>query len=109
MAIRQAVNLHRQQRFAFNWLNLVTVFHSSLSLLYTTASVSGGSGSGEREGLGLVLDLDLGKAMGDLGLAVELLEAFCRKFSSAEKILGMVKAAMERLRVYTTTSTMSMG
>ncbi|KAL3437490.1 fungal-specific transcription factor domain-containing protein [Aspergillus tetrazonus] len=38
MAIREANNLYRQQRFAFNWLNLMTIFNAALSLIYSTTA-----------------------------------------------------------------------
>lgn len=94
MAIRQATNLHRQSRFAYNWLNLVAVFNSALSLMYTSTA----------HGENLSLILDHTKVIGDLGLAVELLEAFGKKFPSAKKIQGMIRAVMAKLEVYNISS-----
>jgi hypothetical protein len=94
MAIRQAINLHRQHRIAYNWLNLVTVFNSALSLMYTATA--------QREQLSLVWDSS--KAADDLGLAVELLEAFGKKFPSAKKIQNMVQAVSDNLKVYNMTA-----
>jgi hypothetical protein len=94
MAIRQAINLHRQHRIAYNWLNLVTVFNSALSLMYTATA--------QREQLSLVWDNS--KAADDLGLAVELLEAFGKKFPSAKKIQNMVQAVSDNLKVYNMTA-----
>lgn len=87
MAIRQAINLHRQRRFAYNWLNLVAVFNSALSLMYTS--------TGHAENL--CPTLDRGRAIDDLRLALELLEAFAMKFPSAKKIQGMIRAALSTI------------
>ena len=94
MAIRQAINLHRQHRIAYNWLNLVTVFNSALSLMYTATA--------QREQLSLVWDNS--KAADDLELALELLEAFGKKFPSAKKIQNMVQAVSDNLKVYNMTA-----
>lgn len=92
MAIRQAINLHRQRRFAYNWLNLLAVFNSALSLMYTsTAHIDNPI-------------LDHYKAMDELGLAVELLEVFDMKFPSAKKIQGMIQAASAKLKANTISS-----
>ncbi|KAJ5688860.1 hypothetical protein N7462_003252 [Penicillium macrosclerotiorum] len=90
MAIRQAINLHRQRRFAFNWLNLVAVFNSILSLMYSSTA--------NMENHSLVLDHT--RAMNDFELAVELLEAFRRKFPSAKKIQGMVQRVSVKLKLH---------
>lgn len=91
MAVRQAIYLHRQRRFAYNWLNLFGVFNSTLSLMYSTIA--------QPNNLSLVLERT--KAIDDLELAVELLEAFGRKFSSARKIQSMVQDVLVRLRMHT--------
>ncbi|KAJ5998245.1 hypothetical protein N7522_009905 [Penicillium canescens] len=94
MAIRQAINLHRQHRIAYNWLNLVTVFNSVLSLMYTATA--------QREQLSLIWDNS--KAADDLELALELLEAFGKKFPSAKKIQNMVQTVSDNLKVYNMTA-----
>ncbi|KAJ5088963.1 hypothetical protein N7532_007647 [Penicillium argentinense] len=94
MAIRQAINLHRQHRFAYNWLNLVAVFNSALSLMYTSTA--------QADNLFLVVDHS--RAITDLELAVELLDSFGRKFSSAKKIQNMIKPVIARLKVHTISS-----
>lgn len=94
MAIRQAINLHRQRRFAYNWLNLVAVYNSALSLMYTSTA--------QTDNMSLMLDHT--KAIDDLELAVELLEAFGRKFPSAKKIQGMIQAVSSKLRMHTISS-----
>ncbi|KAJ5786553.1 uncharacterized protein N7503_011765 [Penicillium pulvis] len=90
MAIRQAINMHRQRRFAYNWLNLVAIFNSALSLMYTSTA--------QTDDISLVLDH--ARAIDDLELVVELLEAFSTKFSSAKKIQGMVQTVSAKLKVY---------
>lgn len=92
MAIRQAINLHRQQRFAYNWLNLVAVFNSVLSLIYTTAALS--------DGLSPPVLLDHSKVSNDLELVIELLDAFSNKFPSAKNIQDMIQVVMARLQLY---------
>ena len=91
MAIRQAINMHRQRRFSYNWLNLFGVFNSSISLMYATTA--------QPDNLSSVLERT--KAVSDLELAVELLETFGRKFPSAKKIQSMVQEVLARFRLYT--------
>ncbi|KAJ5462071.1 uncharacterized protein N7458_003623 [Penicillium daleae] len=90
MAIRQATNLHRQRRFAYNWLNLVAIFNSALSLMYTSTAHSEN----------LPLALDHSRAIDDLELAVELLDVFSGKFPSAKKIQGMIRTVSAKLKMY---------
>lgn len=94
MAIRQAINMHRQNRFSYNWLNLVAVFNSALSLLYTS--------SAQAENSSLVMDHT--KALADLDLAMDLLDSFGKKFPSAKKIQSMIRTVTERLRTYNISS-----
>ncbi|KAL4819550.1 fungal-specific transcription factor domain-containing protein [Aspergillus spinulosporus] len=89
MAIREANNLYRQQRFAFNWLNLMTVFNAALSLIYsTTARLQPDAARFAHERT---------TAIEDLELVMGILEQFCRKFPSAVQILDMVRTVLERL------------
>lgn len=92
MAIRQAINMHRQRRFSYNWLNLFSVFNSTLSLMYATTA--------QPDSLSLVLERT--KAISDLELALELLEVFGKKFPSAKKIQGMVQEVLAKMRLHTT-------
>ncbi|KAJ5948053.1 hypothetical protein N7466_001068 [Penicillium verhagenii] len=91
MAIRQAINLHRQRRFAYNWLNLVAIFNSALSLMYTSTAQTDD----------ITLASDHVRAVDNLELAVELLEAFSVKFPSAKKIQGMIRTVSAKLKAYT--------
>ncbi|KAL4779770.1 fungal-specific transcription factor domain-containing protein [Aspergillus varians] len=88
MAIREANNLYRQQRFAFNWLNLMAVFNAALSLIYSTTAQPGT----------MPFVLERTKAIEDLELAMGILDQFCRKFPSAVQIQSMVRTVLERLR-----------
>ncbi|RFU28891.1 hypothetical protein B7463_g7448, partial [Scytalidium lignicola] len=62
MSIRQATNMHHQQRFAYNWLNLFGVFTSSLTLMYSITVQPD-----------LTSVLSQTDALNDLELAMELL------------------------------------
>lgn len=88
MSIRQAINMHRQRRFAYNWLNLLGVFTSTLSLMYSTTA--------QPDNLASVLGET--KATEDLELAVELLDTFTRKFPAARKIRRMVQEVLNRFQ-----------
>jgi hypothetical protein len=88
MSIRQAINMHRQQRFAYNWLNFLAVFTTALSLVYAITA------SPDR----LVLVLKQTKAVSDLESVVELLELMSIKFSVAMKIAQMVRQIVIRYR-----------
>lgn len=88
MSIRQALNMHRQQRFAYNWLNLLSVFTVTLSLVYaTTASPHS-----------LASVLKGSKAIQDLEAAMELFDIMSVKFPAAKKIGGMVQQIVIRYR-----------
>ncbi|PLB49838.1 hypothetical protein P170DRAFT_409468 [Aspergillus steynii IBT 23096] len=89
MSIRQAINMHRQQRFAYNWLNLLGVFTSTLSLMYAITA--------QPDNLAIIVAES--KAIEDLKLSVELLETFSQKFPAASKIKRMVQEVMTRFAV----------
>ncbi|KAM0809246.1 putative Fungal-specific transcription factor domain-containing protein [Seiridium cardinale] len=79
MAIREAVNMHRQRRLAYNWLNLLSIFKSTLSLIYAITA--------QPDNLATVLTET--KAIDDLELAVELFDTLSGKFVAARKIQRM--------------------
>jgi hypothetical protein len=89
MAIRQAITMHRQQRFSYNWLNLAVVFNATLSLMYSTTA--------QPNNLSQVLESS--KAIEDLELSIELLQAFSRKFASAKRIQSMVQIVLAKLKM----------
>ncbi|OKL62007.1 hypothetical protein UA08_02703 [Talaromyces atroroseus] len=89
MAIRQAITMHRQQRFSYNWLNLAVLFNATLSLMYSTTA--------QPNNLSQVLESS--KAIEDLELSIELLHAFSRKFASAKRIQSMVQIVLAKLRM----------
>jgi hypothetical protein len=88
MSLRLASGMHRQRRFAYNWLNLLSVFTSTLSLIYATT----------------VQPKDLSKALKetraieDLDLAIELLGTLGVKFPAANNIRGMVTEILDRYK-----------
>ncbi|KAL4888863.1 fungal-specific transcription factor domain-containing protein [Aspergillus ambiguus] len=86
MSIRQAINMHRQRRFAYNWLNLLSVYTSTLSLMYSITA--------QPDNLASVLEET--KAVHDLELAIELLDTFGKKFPAASKIRRMVQEVLNR-------------
>lgn len=80
MSIRQAYSMHRQGRFAYNWLNLLSIFTSTLSLVYST----------NVQPDDLVTVLRQTRAVEDLDLVIELFDTLGVKFSVANKLRGMV-------------------
>ncbi|KXJ87276.1 fungal-specific transcription factor domain-domain-containing protein [Microdochium bolleyi] len=86
MAIRQAGSMHRQRRFAYNWLNLLSVYTSALALIYATTA--------RPESLSAVLADS--KAIDDLQIAVELFDTLAAKFSVASKVKRMVEEIIAR-------------
>lgn len=84
MAIRQAVGMHQQQRFAFNWLNLLSLFTATMSLIYTSRVSTKDSDEARKLVEGIV----------DLESAVDLLDIFSLKFPSARKIRQIAKQAI---------------
>ncbi|KAF2461057.1 fungal-specific transcription factor domain-containing protein [Lineolata rhizophorae] len=88
MSIRQMAVMHREQSFAFNWLNLFTLFTTTLTLIYSITA--------QPEPLGTYLQRT--SALDDLGTAVNLLQTFGVKFPSALKCRDIVKDVTERLQ-----------
>lgn len=88
MAIREAVNLHRQQRLAYNWLSLLSIFTSTLSLIYAITV--------QPNNLASVLTNT--KAIDDLELAIELFETLSVKFAIARKIQNMFEKVVVKYK-----------
>lgn len=88
MSLRQAFNMHRQRRLSYNWLNLLTLFTSTLSLIYSTTV----------QPIDLVTILQETKAIEDLDLAIGLFETLGVKFPAANKIRGMIEEISRRYK-----------
>lgn len=88
MSIRQAANMHRQLRFAYNWLNLLSLFMCSLSLIYAVTA--------QPDNLFRVLKDT--KTIDDLELALELFDTLSIKFTAAKKIRWMVEQIVARYK-----------
>ncbi|KAI5304873.1 hypothetical protein KEM56_005784 [Ascosphaera pollenicola] len=80
MSLRQAYSMHQQQRFAYNWLNFLSLFTSTLSLVYAITA--------QPDDLGAVLRET--RAIADLDIATQLFDTLGLKFVAAKKIQSMV-------------------
>jgi hypothetical protein len=80
MSLRQAFAMYQQRRFAFNWLNFLAVFTSTLSLVYAITAQHDESALMLRET----------RAVDDLEIAVQLFDIYSIKFSAAQKIKSMI-------------------
>ena len=91
MSIRQVAAMQQQGQFAWNWLNLFSVFTATLTLVYSiTAQPDALSTYLNRSG-----------ALVDLETASDLLEIFGRKFPSALKCRDIIQDVSNRLRAHT--------
>ncbi|KAJ5804438.1 transcriptional regulator family: Fungal Specific TF [Penicillium psychrosexuale] len=88
MSIRQAFNLHRQHRLAYNWLNLLALFTATLSRIYSTTVLPEN----------LVTILKETRAIEDLDLAIALFDTLGVKFPAANKIRGMIAEISRRYK-----------
>lgn len=80
--------MHRQQRLAYNWLNLLTIFTATLSLVYAITAQPDN----------LLTVLKETKATQDLELAIELFDTLAAKFSTAKKVSKMVNEIVRKYR-----------
>jgi len=87
MFISQVAIMQRQGRYAFNWLNLFTVFTATLTLIYSVTA----------QPEPLTAYLQRTSALNDLALVDGFLVVFGRKFPSALKCRGIVQDVMRRL------------
>ncbi|KAL4876023.1 fungal-specific transcription factor domain-containing protein [Aspergillus karnatakaensis] len=88
MSLRQAYAMHKQDRFAYNWLNFLAVFTVTLELVYAvTAQPSD-----------LAVVLRESRAIGDLEIAVQLFEGLGARFAAARRVGGMVGDVLDRYR-----------
>lgn len=88
MALRQGYSLHKMGRFAYNWLNLLSVFTSSLSLIYATTV----------QPEDLVTVLKGNRTISDLELALEMFDTLSLKFAAANSICKMVADVWQRYK-----------
>lgn len=94
MFIAQIAIMQRQGKYAFNWLNLFTVFTATLTLIYSITA--------QPEPLSTYLQRT--NALADLALVIEFLTTFGRKFPSALKCREIVQDVMHRLQPFVTTN-----
>lgn len=87
MFIAQVATMQRQKRYAFNWLNLFTVFTATLTLIYSITA--------QPEPIPTYLQRT--NALNDLATVSDLLSTFGRKFPSAFKCRDIVQDVMRRL------------
>lgn len=88
MSLRQAFNMHQQQRLAYNWLNLLALFTSTLSLIYAITV----------QPTDLATALKETRAIDDLDLSIELFDTLAIKFVAAKKIRGMFAEVSRRYK-----------
>ncbi|KAF6829160.1 hypothetical protein CMUS01_08274 [Colletotrichum musicola] len=88
MSIRQAYSMHQQRRLAYNWLNLLALFTSTVSLVYAITA--------QPDDLATVLRET--RAVEDLDLALHLFETLGTKFPAATKIRNMIHEISERYK-----------
>ncbi|TPX09894.1 uncharacterized protein E0L32_008916 [Thyridium curvatum] len=88
MSLRQAFGMHQQKRLAYNWLNFLSIFTSTLSLVYAITVQSDG----------LPVAVKQRRAIDDLELAVQLFDAFGLKFAAAGSIRHMITEIVRRYR-----------
>ena len=87
-AIRQGTSMHRQKRFAYNWLNLLAIFQSALSLVYAISA----------RGVEAAAWLRSSMAVEDLVLVTELFETLSVKFPVARKLRELMQAIIAGYR-----------
>ncbi|KAK7458498.1 hypothetical protein Landi51_01321 [Colletotrichum acutatum] len=88
MSIRQVSNMHRQKCLAYNWLNLLSIFTATLSLIYATTV--------QPDNLTSVLRDK--RAVADLDLTIELFDKLSVKFPVAGKICRMIEQISSRYK-----------
>ncbi|KAJ3540143.1 hypothetical protein NM208_g5198 [Fusarium decemcellulare] len=88
MSLRQAFSMHQQRRFAYNWLNFLSLFTSTLSLVYAITAQPNDLTTVLRET----------RAIGDLDLAMQLFDTLGLKFFAAKKIRTMIAEISRRYK-----------
>ncbi|KAI0893766.1 fungal-specific transcription factor domain-containing protein [Annulohypoxylon nitens] len=88
MSIRQAYTMHRQKRFAYNWLNLLSLFMSTISLIYASTA----------QPQELVSYLQKAQVIDDLELVLQLFEKLNGKFPGAKNIQCIIDRVLRRYK-----------
>jgi hypothetical protein len=88
MSIRQAYVMNRQKRFAYNWLNLLSLFTSALSLIYASTV----------QPEELTIYLQRTQVIDDLELVLQLLDKLNAKFPGAKNIQLIIDRVLQRYR-----------
>lgn len=88
MAVKQFSNLCRQQKLSFNWLNLVSVFTSSLTLLFITTQENW-----------TVKYLPAREVISDLKLSRDLLTKFSARLPPAKACVNIISGSVYDLCV----------
>ncbi|RSL59570.1 hypothetical protein CEP54_007248 [Fusarium duplospermum] len=93
LSIRHASSMHQQGRLAFNWLNFLALYTSTISLVYSVTA--------QPDDLCKVLEET--RATDDLRLSIELFDTLGIKFVTARKIKAIFSKIVEKYEGYPTT------
>lgn len=88
MSIHQAYAMHRQKRFAYNWLNLLSLFTSTISLIYASTV--------QPQALGVYLQE--AQVTDDLEIVLQLFDKLNGKFSGAKNIQCIIDRVLQRYK-----------
>ncbi|KAF4952635.1 hypothetical protein FSARC_12597 [Fusarium sarcochroum] len=100
MSLRSAFSMHQQRKFAYNWLNFLSIFTATLSVVYAATT--------QPDDLGAVLKES--RAIADLDLAAQLFETFALKFPAAHKVQSMIAEISRRYKeILATHESVSLG
>ncbi|KAI2472773.1 fungal-specific transcription factor domain-containing protein [Annulohypoxylon bovei var. microspora] len=88
LSIRQAYTMHRQKRFAYNWLNLLSLFMSTISLIYASTA----------QPQELVSYLQKAQVIDDLELVLQLFDKLNGKFLGAKNIQCIIDRVLRRYK-----------
>ncbi|KAI1456421.1 fungal-specific transcription factor domain-containing protein [Annulohypoxylon moriforme] len=86
--IRQGHIMQRQKRFAYNWLNLLSLFMSTISLIYASTA----------QPEDLVSYLQKAQVIDDLELVLQVFDKFNAKFSGAKNIQRIIDQVLRRYK-----------
>lgn len=88
MSLRHAHSMHQQQRFSYNWLNFLSLFTATLSLVYAVTA--------QPDDLATVIRKT--RVIADLDCAILLFDTMGIKFAAAKKIQTMVAEISKRYK-----------